>query len=519
MEVGGVSEVAGALNVSRQRLAKLRERSDFPEPLGELAQGPVWDLGVIKAWNGSGLRTSTAGRPRSGVTKRTLGGRFLLEEKIGSGGFADVFRAYDRRASGASPEVVAVKVLRAVDTADADVVERFRRELGLLEVFSHPNVMTVLASGELTGGDYWFAMPLAQQSLADEIDQFTGRPALILDVMKQVCSGLSYLHDQGILHRDLKPENILRTADGAWAIADFGLAVEVERATRLTPMTRFGMGTEVYSAPEQLHNGFDATVRSDVYSLGKVLQHLVTGQFPVSAGVPNSIFRSVIETATSPRPDDRQPSAAVFSAAVERAVNALENTLPEPANDTAARLLERVRLPKPESLALDELINWAASLDENDDENDMSALARVLPWITSYSIRSLWKSRQIAFSNVFSRFARYLATGSFSFDFCDVLADFCRRSVDSTRDLKILKEATTALCELGARHNRWHVRSTVAAMLQGVYTSEQASAAVEGLIAASDDAVRWTVTDFTLRSLHPHLRNHIQAYFEHSRPA
>lgn len=512
-----MSEVAGALNVSRQRLAKLRERPDFPEPLGELAQGPVWDLRAIRAWNGSGLRPSTAGRPRSGVTKRTLGGRFLLEEKIGSGGFADVFRAYDRKASGTSPEIVAVKVLRAVDTADADMVERFRRELGLLEVFSHPNVMTVLASGELTGGDYWFAMPLAQQSLADEVGQFTGRPALILDVMKQVCSGLTYLHDQGILHRDLKPENILRTAEGAWAIADFGLAVEVERATRLTPMTRFGMGTEVYSAPEQLHNAFDATVQADVYSLGKVLQHLVTGQCPVSAGVPNSIFRSVIETAISPRPDDRQPSAAVFIAAVERAVGALENTRPEAAKDAAARLLERVRLPKPEALALDELINWAACLDENED--DMSALARVLPWITAYSIRSLWKSRQIAFGNVFSRFARYVAIGEFTFDFCDVLANFCRRSVDSTHDLKILKEATTALCELGERHNRWHVRSTLAAMLQGVRTSEQAIAAVEGLIAASDEAVRWTVTDFTLRSLHPHLRTHIQAYFNHGPPA
>lgn len=513
MEVGGVSEVAGALKISRQRLAKLRERDDFPAPLAELAQGPIWDLGGIEAWNGSGLRSSAAGRPRSDVAARTLGRRFLLEEKIGSGGFADVFRAYDRKNSGSSPEIVAVKVLRNVHLANADVVERFRRELGLLEKFSHPHVMKVLASGEIEGGDLWFAMPLAQQSLADEIDQFPDRPALILDVMTQVCSGLAYIHGQGILHRDLKPENILRTAEGSWAVADFGLAVEVERTTRLTPVTQFGMGTEHYSAPEQLHHAFDATVRADVYSLGKVLQHMVTGRVPVSSEVPNSVFRSVIETATSPRPEDRQESAILFLGGVQRAVNALDDTRPESSEDTAARLLERVRLPKPEAKALDDLIRWAGSLDDGNEE-DMSALARVLPWISLYSIRGLWRSRHTAFANVFSRFARYIATQSFSFDFCDVLADFCRTSVEGTRDLRILEEATTALCELGARHNRWHVRSTLAAMLQGIRTAEQAAAAVEGLTTASDDAVRWTVTDFTLRSLHPHLREHIEAYFE-----
>lgn len=515
MDVGGVSEVAKELMVSRQRLAKLREREDFPTPLADLAQGPVWDLEVIKAWNGSGMRPSTAGRPRSDVAARTLGGRFVLEEKIGSGGFADVFRAVDRKSAGRSPEVVAVKVLHNMHQANPNVVERFRRELRMLERFNHPNVMKVLASGEIDDESVWFAMPLAQQSLAEEIDKFTDKPALVLDLMKQICSGLGYIHDKGILHRDLKPQNILRTADGSWAISDFGLAVEVERATRLTPMTQFGLGSDYYSAPEQLHNAFDATVRADVYSLGKVLQHVLTGRVPVSPDLPSTVFRAVIETAISPRPEDRQQSAQVFFAGVERAVNALNNTSSESAEDTAARLLERVRLPKPEPKDLEDLISWASSL--NEDYDDMMALTRVLPWISSYSVQTLWNSRHTAFRNVFTRFARWIATRlTFSFDFCDVLADFCERVVRVTEDLGILREVTTALCELGANHNRWHVRTTVAAMLQGIRHAEEAAAAVEGLRAASEEAVRWTVTEFTLRSLHPHLREHIQAYFEQS---
>ena len=94
------------------------------------------------------------------------------------------------------------------------------------------------------------------------------------------------------------------------------------------------------------------------------------------------------------------------------------------------------------------------------------------------------------------------------------VSTFCRDAVDETSDLGILRETTTALCELGYNHTRWAVRSTVAGLLQTIRQREAAAAAVEGLAAAHEDAVRWTVTAFTLRSLHPHLRNHIAPYFE-----
>ena len=102
MRMGGVTEISELLGVSRQRLSRLRERPDFPDPIGELAVGPIWDLDAIEAWKGSGSRQSSAGRPSASAAARTLGGRFVLEEKIGSGGFADVFRAADRKQAGRS---------------------------------------------------------------------------------------------------------------------------------------------------------------------------------------------------------------------------------------------------------------------------------------------------------------------------------------------------------------------------------------------------------------------------------
>lgn len=508
MEFGGVTEVAAELAVSRQRLSKLRERGDFPMPVQELAQGPIWDLEVIRGWKGSGIRSS-AGRPRSEVAARTLGGRFVLEEKIGSGGFADVYRAGDRRSASTVPDVVAVKVLKGVHQANPDYVARFRQERNLLLKLDHANVIQMHATGDLEDGTTWLAMPLAQRSLADEIGYFTGQPARIVDLMKQVCAGVSYLHQNRILHRDLKPENILLTLGGTWAISDFGLAVEVERTTRITPTTRYGMGTDDYSAPEQLRRAFDATEAADIFSLGKILQHLITGERPVGSTMASSPFRSVIDTATSTDPGDRYPSVATFLAALQRALDAEATAGWESPEDTAKRLLDRIRVDSPTAADLEELITWASNLDE-DDEDEMRLLATVLPRISRYSVRVLWRDRHASFENVYTRYAQHIATRSFRFDFCDVLADFCASVVGETRDLTILRSTITALCQLGSDHSRWHVRGVVAEILQGIRQHDEAAAAVDGLAAADDKSVRWTLSDFTLRSLQPHLRRHIE---------
>ncbi len=517
MRVGGVTEVAEELGLSRQRLAKLRDRPDFPSILGELAQGPVWDLDEVRAWNGSGLRQSGAGRPRAEVAARTLGGRFVLEEpKIGSGGFADVYRAVDRKRAGSSAPLVAVKLLRDVTSVDPEAIRRFVRELRLLEQLEHPNVIRVLGHGETSEDGVWYAMPLAQGSLAAYVEEIDGKVPEILDLMRQVCAGLSYVHEQGIFHRDLKPGNVLRTANGAWAISDFGLAVEAERHTTvLTSTLRAGLGSWWYTAPEQWKAARTATHLSDVYSLGKVLQELVTGEAPVNSDMSPGPLRPIVERATANRPEDRYDSVLAFLAALERAVEAPQGRW-ESAEDVAKRLLERVRLPKPAGEDLDELSSWSQGLDE-DDHDDMTALSRVLPWISGWSIEQMWMRDSGGFQRVFDRFGRHVASAGFGFEFCDVLADFCRRAVERTDDVAVLRTAVRSLPGLGYNHNRWHVRDVLTAILQSIRDPERALAAAEGLQAAEPTAMDWVVTDFTLRSMHPTLRTGIENALEQAR--
>lgn len=508
MRLGGISEVAAELGVSTQRIATLRQRNDFPDPVGEIAQGPIWDLDVVAGWNSSGLRQTKAGRPKATEKTRTLGGRFLLEQaRIGGGGFADVFRATDRKTG----KLVAVKVLKDTVAVDPEAIKRFRRELRLLEDLHHPNVITVLAQGETDDDDIWYAMPLAQGSLTDYIDTVGGQAPMIVDIMRQICTGLSHVHDRGIYHRDLKPANVLRLASGDWAVSDFGLAVEAERHTDpLTSTLRQGLGTWVYTAPEQWQKARSADHRSDIYGLGKILQELVTQDFPVNNEVQPGPLRPVIETAIANSPDRRYQSVEQFMDALERAVAAHEDYKANESKDEAAeRLQNRMRSPSATDADWTEMIEWAAGLDES-SHDDMHALTRVLPWCTRGTVKFLWNQHQSTFQRVYQRFTDFLTHGNFSFEYCDVLADFTRIVVIETKDSTMMRMSVNGLASLGYRHNRWHVRDVLVKILQEVKSDEMASAAVEALRGAETDHVEWSITDFATRTLPPAIRNGVE---------
>ncbi|MGD9526417.1 MAG: serine/threonine-protein kinase [Dehalococcoidia bacterium] len=506
--MGGVTEVAEILGVSRQRVAKLRERNDFPDAIAEIAQGPIWDLDQIEAWGNSGLRSSS-GRPRAAAVARTLGDRFVLEgERIGHGGFADVFRAQDRKQTGRHATGVAVKILRDVDEVEPEAIRRFQRELRLLESIRHPNIVSILGHGQTAEDGIWYAMPLAQGSLVQFEEEISGNNALILDLMRQVCAGLAHIHERSIFHRDLKPGNILRLEDGSWAISDFGLAVEAERLTTTLTSTFRGVGTPWFTAPEQWRDAANVNHLADIFSLGKVLQVLLAGDVRGNDDIPPGPLRPVVMKATATKPEARYRSVEEFLTAVEAAVAAPTTPWENP-EDTAQRLLERVRLPKAKSADLDEMAVWALALDENSHE-DMSLLARVLPWISSRSISYLWSADQQGFRAIFHHFSDHVASTGFGFDFCDVIARFARDAVNETDDINVLRDAVHSLVQLGHQHNRWRVRDIVTAILQGIRETESSLAAIEALRSADPDAVEWTLSDFSVRSLPPALRSGIQ---------
>lgn len=501
VRLGGVSEVAAELGVTRQQVANLRQQPDFPAPVANLSLGDVWDLDVVARWKASGLRKA-AGRPPHAVMPIAVGRRFELGPVISDkGGFGVVHSARDL--AGPAETWVAVKVLKQVHALDAGTVARFIRELQLMSGLSHPNVMPVIASGTDDRLGLWYAMPLARASLADDLHTNLSDQA-VLAVMRDICAGLDYIHRSGILHRDLKPENVLRTQAGTWAIADFGLSRSVaDDGTRLTD-TAAGMGSRFYTAPEQWRDAKNVTQAADIYSAGKILQAMLVAGPPVDDQVPpGRRLGPVAQRAFSSEPQHRHQNAAELLAAVEAAA---APTLPvgrwETPAERSLRLRQRLAvLFDPD--AATEIVRWADQVDPGETPDFALALS-ALP---AQALEVWWGQYDSAgFIRAFRLFAEALQGSGFAFQDCDPLADFARRAVDVTRDHVILREAIRGLAALGYKHNRWHVRDVAVGILQSIRDDGAAVSALEGLRMAGPRATEWTAGSAVAGTLHPILR-------------
>ncbi len=205
-----------------------------------------------------------------------LAGRYRLEQKIGEGGLATVWRAWDT----VLDRPVAVKLLRPELARDAGVVARFRREAHAAAKLNHPHIVQIYDTGQDEAqGLYFIVMELLPEpDLKHIIDDYAPLPSRkVIEVAVQCCRALAYAHRQGIVHRDVKPHNILFTDEGIAKLSDFGIAAAVGETGTISP----GMivGSAAYMSPEQAQ-GKPVGPQSDLYSLGCVMFEALTGRPP-----------------------------------------------------------------------------------------------------------------------------------------------------------------------------------------------------------------------------------------------
>ena len=234
--------------------------------------------------------------------------RYRIVALLGRGGMGEVYRAEDLKLGN----VVALKFLPTTLQNDAAALAAFHAEVRNARQVSHPNVCRVYDIGEVKGQHFLTMEYIDGEDLASLLRRI-GRlpPDKALETAHQICAGLAAAHDCGLLHRDLKPANIMLDGRGRVRITDFGLALSSDDATGRSETA----GTPAYMAPEQIGKG-EASVRTDIYSLGLVFYELFTGHLPYQANTAIEWRRAHLES--SPR----TPSSVVkdIDPAVESAI-------------------------------------------------------------------------------------------------------------------------------------------------------------------------------------------------------
>ena len=217
------------------------------------------------------------------MIQRILARRYELQELIGGGGMADVYKAQDKLLDRA----VAVKILHQQYANDAEFVEKFRREATAAAKLAHPNIVNIYDVGE-DGGSQYIVMEYVSGPTLKEVIQQKGclEPIEAVRIAKEIASALESAHRNNLVHCDIKPHNILVMPDGHIKVTDFGIA----RAVSASTMTYSGsvMGSVHYFSPEQA-KGTVITTKSDVYSLGVVLYEMLTGKLPFNGETSVSI--------------------------------------------------------------------------------------------------------------------------------------------------------------------------------------------------------------------------------------
>ena len=236
----------------------------------------------------------------------TLGDRYRLIEVIGEGGMGRVYRA-EQLATG---KAVALKLLHPEFVGVDQVVQRFEREAKVTNHLSHPHIVNVIELGEWNGRLFLAMELLGGRTLAEVIvrdgAKSGGRLTIkrTLAIMRSVFDALEYLHDAGVVHRDLKPENIMVLPGGLLSresikLLDFGIAKLGDRGgdKSSAQLTQNGLviGTPAYMSPEQA-SGLEADPRSDLYSCGVMLYHMLTGKQPFEGETAFDVLRGHIST-------------------------------------------------------------------------------------------------------------------------------------------------------------------------------------------------------------------------------
>ncbi|WP_367925568.1 Stk1 family PASTA domain-containing Ser/Thr kinase [uncultured Ruthenibacterium sp.] len=246
------------------------------------------------------------------LINQRLDGRYMIEQLLGSGGMANVYKGHDLQTG----RTVAIKVLREEFLENTDLVRRFKNESKAISVLDHPNIVKVY-DVNMTGNVQYIVMEYIDGITLKEYMEYRAQPLTYketLHFVTQVLLALHHAHEKGIVHRDVKPQNIMLLSNGSIKVMDFGIA-RFSRSESQT-MTDKAIGSVHYISPEQAR-GDTTDAKADIYSVGVMMYEMLSGKLPFDSDSPVSVAIKQISDTPTPLRE--------LNAAVPEALEAITN--------------------------------------------------------------------------------------------------------------------------------------------------------------------------------------------------
>lgn len=393
-------------------------------------------------------------------------------EVLGQGGFAIVHKVLDTTANTyfALKTYKPNQAIPLTPEAYQHFSYRFKREAGAFQLINHPNVLKII-NAELDCDPPRYLMPLANGTLRQNISSI--RNLSLLDripVIMDILAGLESLHNLQMYHRDLKPDNILNY-DQNYVISDLGL-VSIRRDD-FSQVTNTGVGLEgMYSAPEIVQSLRSVNAASDIYSIGAIIHDLTTSDSNLFRRVPyaeirdnpSNPFSQIISICTRTDPNSRFQTVQDLRSAINTLISNinhqhLSNT------SISTNIQDIIQELKQQSISkdtLDKLIPFLNAYTLNDD------LRNIFTQLDKDNIFNIIKILdQNSLQNFANMYYKWIETGGFDFNFCDVLADRVSTFFQS-ENIGVQAFGLLALLKLGTSHNRWYVEHKFVSYLNSV---------------------------------------------------
>ena len=270
----------------------------FEQPAGMPAAPPQQSFQQPPGGHPGGFQQPPPQQPPRDFDPNLVDG-YVIQQKLGQGAFGSVYKAVWTTGNN---QIVALKTIKPQLVSDTKDIQRFFREAETGRKLVHPNITRVYDAGECRGTHYLSMEYIEGSEVSKLISQY-GRldVGYAMRVVIQIANALQHACDRGIVHRDIKPENVMVTGQCVAKLVDFGLAKSFTQAgsSGLTAPGE-GMGTLAYMPPEQLDNALNADQRSDIYSLGATLYHMLSGARPFNEKTTRSFIMKILNNMPPP---------------------------------------------------------------------------------------------------------------------------------------------------------------------------------------------------------------------------